>query len=238
MCVCIYLRIFLPIHLFSLFLLCFASLRSIEAAKNCMDKKSVSGFVLTGGKSSRMGEDKGLMIFDRKPLVQHALETLDQVAGQVMISANDSVYAQFSHPVVPDAIHDIGPMGGLYSCLLRSETEFNIFLSCDTPFVPSELLALLLQEIGHHACAVPVHDNGKMEPLCAVYRKKCWETFAELINEGRYKVHEALDRLGYAEVKIDKNTPFYDNLLFFNINTPADYNHALQYIESRRNRKP
>lgn len=111
------------------------------------------------------------MIFDRKPLVQHALETLDQVAGQVMISANDPVYAQFSHPVVPDAIHDIGPMGGLYSCLLRSETEFNIFLSCDTPFVPSELLALLLQEIGHHACAVRYTTTAKWN-RCAPYIEK------------------------------------------------------------------
>lgn len=201
------------------------------------DKKNISGFVLTGGKSSRMGSDKGLMPFDRKPLVLHALETLDEVAGQVMISANDAVYGQFSHLVVPDVVHDIGPIGGIYSCLRQSATEFNIFLPCDTPFVPSDLFVLLLQHIGDHPCAVPVHDGNKMEPLCAVYRKSCLETFAEFIEKGCYKVHDALARLGYAEVKIDETTPFYDNLMFFNLNTLPDYHYAFQYIEDRKKRE-
>jgi molybdopterin-guanine dinucleotide biosynthesis protein A len=201
------------------------------------DKKNISGFVLTGGKSSRMGSDKGLMPFDRKPLVLHALETLDEVAEQVMISANDAVYSQFSLPVVPDVVHDIGPMGGIYSCLRQSATEFNIFLPCDTPFVPPDLFILLLQHIGDHPCAVPVHDDNKMEPLCAVYRKSCLETFAEFIEKGCYKVHDALARLGYAAVKIDETTPFYDNLMFFNLNTLPDYHYALHYIENRKKRE-
>lgn len=202
-----------------------------------MDKKNISGFVLTGGKSSRMGSDKGLMPFDRKPLVLHALETLDEVAGQVMISANDAVYRQFSHPVVPDVVHNIGPMGGIYSCLLQSATEFNIFLPCDMPFVPSDLFVWLLQHIGDYPCAVPVHDDYKMEPLCVVYRKSCMETFAEFIEKGRYKVLDALAQLGYAAVKIDETTPFYDNHLFFNLNTLPDYHYALQYIENRKKRE-
>ena len=200
-----------------------------------MDKQNISGFVLTGGKSSRMGSDKGLMPFDRKPLVLHALETLEEVAGQVMISANDAVYRQFSHPVVPDVVHDIGPMGGIYSCLLQSATEFNIFLPCDMPFVPSDLFVLLLQHIGDYPCAVPVHEGNKPEPLCAVYRKSCMKR-CEFI-EGCYKVLDALARLGYAAVKIDETTPFYGNHLFFNLNTLPDYHHALQYIENRKKRE-
>ena len=90
-----------------------------------MNRKGISGFVLTGGKSSRMGTDKGMLLFDRKPLVLHALETLDEVAGQTILSANDSAYNQFSHPVVKDVFRDIGPMGGIYSCLQQSVTEFN-----------------------------------------------------------------------------------------------------------------
>ncbi|MBZ4674465.1 MAG: molybdenum cofactor guanylyltransferase, partial [Dysgonamonadaceae bacterium] len=135
-----------------------------------MNRKDISGFILTGGKSSRMGTDKGMLLFDRKPLVLYALETLDEVAEQTMISANDSAYDQFSRPVVKDVFRDIGPMGGIYSCLRQSVTEFNIFLSCDTPFVPSALFVLLLQHIGNSSCALPVHDGNRIEPLCAIYR--------------------------------------------------------------------
>ncbi|MDY0253172.1 MAG: NTP transferase domain-containing protein [Tenuifilaceae bacterium] len=69
-----------------------------------MDRRDISGFVLTGGKSSRMGTDKGMLLFDRKTLVLHAIETLDEVVLQTMISANDSVYDQFSHPMVKDLV--------------------------------------------------------------------------------------------------------------------------------------
>lgn len=199
-----------------------------------MNGKDISGFVLTGGKSSRMGTDKGMLLFDRKPLVLHALETLDEVAEQTMISANDSAYDQFSHPVVKDVYRDIGPMGGIYSCLRQSITEFNIFLSCDTPFVPSALFALLLQHIGNYACALPVHDGNRIEPLCAIYRKSCAETFAELIKNDCYKMHDAINRLGSAAVEIDKKTAFYDRHLFFNINTLDDYKFALRYIENKK----
>jgi len=202
-----------------------------------MDRRDISGFVLTGGKSSRMGTDKGMLLFDRKTLVLHAIETLDEVVLQTMISANDSVYDQFSHPMVKDLFHDIGPMGGIYSCLRQYVTEFNIFLSCDTPFVPSELFVLLLQHIGKYSCVLPVHDGNKIEPLCAIYRKNCAEIFAELIEKGCYKMRDALDRLGYASVEIDAKTSFYDRHLFFNINTLDDYKYALRYIQDEKYKK-
>jgi len=202
-----------------------------------MNRKGISGFVLTGGKSSRMGTDKGMLLFDRKPLVLYALETLDEVAEQTMISANDSAYDQFSRPVVKDVFCDIGPMGGIYSCLRQSVTEFNIFLSCDTPFVPSALFVLLLQHIGNYACALPVHDGNRIEPLCAIYRKSCVETFAELIEKGCYKMHDAMNRFGYAAVEIDNRSTFYDRHLFFNINTLDDYKFAFRYIEDQKYKK-
>ena len=202
-----------------------------------MNRKGISGFVLTGGKSSRMGTDKGMLLFDRKPLVLYALETLDEVAEQTMISANDSAYDQFSRPVVKDLFRDIGPMGGIYSCLRQSVTEFNIFLSCDTPFVPSALFVLLLQHIGDYACALPVHDGNRIEPLCAIYRKSCVETFAELIEKGCYKMHDAVNRIGYAAVEIDNRSTFYDRHVFFNINTLDDYKFAFRYIEDQKYKK-
>ncbi|NMB49556.1 MAG: hypothetical protein GX997_03730 [Bacteroidales bacterium] len=63
------------------------------------------------------------------------------------------------------------------------------------------------------------------------------ETFAEFIEKGCYKVLDALAQLGYAAVKIDETTPFYDHHLFFNLNTLPDYHYVLQYIENRKKRE-
>lgn len=198
-----------------------------------MDKKDISGFVLTGGKSSRMGVEKGLMLFDGKSLVQRALETLSDVAGEVFVSANIPAYNQFSKPIISDIFQGIGPIGGIYSCLVQSSTEYNLFLSCDTPFVSSELFRFLIQHINSYSCVVPVHDDEKIEPLCGIYSKKCAETFLELIRKGNYKMMDLLNAVNYHPIRIQETLPFYNPHLFFNINTPADCIEAEQYIREK-----
>ena len=197
-----------------------------------MNKKYITGFVLTGGKSSRLGVEKGLMLFDRKPLVQHVLETLSVVVGEVFISANNPDYKQFSKPIIPDIVQGIGPMGGVYSCLMQSATDYNIFLSCDTPFVPSDLFLYLIKEIDGHSCVVPVHDDEKTEPLCGIYSKQCADTFMEFISKGNYKMMDVLKAVDYHPVRVDESLPFYNNHLFFNINTPADCKLAMQNLQN------
>ena len=197
-----------------------------------MNKKYITGFVLTGGKSSRLGVEKGLMLFDRKPLVQHVLETLSVVVGEVFISTNNPDYKQFSKPIIPDIVQGIGPMGGVYSCLMQSATDYNIFLSCDTPFVPSDLFLYLIKEIDGHSCVVPVHDDEKTEPLCGIYSKQCADTFMEFISKGNYKMMDVLKAVDYHPVRVDESLPFYNNHLFFNINTPADCKLAMQYLQN------
>lgn len=195
-----------------------------------INTENISGFVLTGGKSSRMGVEKGLMLFDGKSLVQRALETLSVVADEVFISANNPYYNQFSKPVIPDIVQGIGPMGGIYSCLVQSATDYNIFLSCDTPFVSSDLLLYLMREIDGHTCVVPVHDDEKVEPLCGIYSKKCADAFSEFIRKGNYKMMDVLKAVDYHPVRVDESLPFYNPHLFFNINTPTDCTRAMQYL--------
>ncbi len=195
-----------------------------------INTENISGFVLTGGKSSRMGVEKGLMLFDGKSLVQRALETLSVVADEVFISANNPYYNQFSKPVIPDIVQGIGPMGGIYSCLVQSATDYNIFLSCDTPFVLSDLLLYLMREIDGHICVVPVHDDEKVEPLCGIYSKKCADAFSEFIRKGNYKMMDVLKAVDYHPVRVDESLSFYNPHLFFNINTPTDCTRAMQYL--------
>ena len=88
----------------------------------------VSGIILSGGKSTRMGMDKGLIELKGKPMIQHVIDHIDPICNEILISANDKVYENFSYPVYNDEIHEIGPAGGIISCLKHSSYNKNIII--------------------------------------------------------------------------------------------------------------
>jgi len=189
-----------------------------------MDKFDVTGIILSGGKSSRLGEEKGLALFHGKPLVTYAIGILKPVCGNLVISANNyqKEYAKYGFNVVEDQIRDIGPMGGLFSCLRRSKTRFNIVISCDTPFVNSGLFEYLLDHIKNFQAVVPVHNDGLIEPLCAVYATNVIWSLQQAIEKGNFKLMDFLNEINHKKVDIHKNLSFYSDDLFVNINTKND----------------
>jgi molybdenum cofactor guanylyltransferase len=99
----------------------------------------VGGYVLAGGKSSRMGKDKALMQLAGKPLIRHAVTKLSRICSDVHILSSNHELAPFA-PLVPDLHPDCGPIGGIEAALLRSTYEWNAFLAVDMPFLPSAYL--------------------------------------------------------------------------------------------------
>ena len=189
-----------------------------------MDKYDVTGIVLAGGKSSRIGEEKGLTLFNGKPLVSYAIDTLKPLCGKLVISANNhqKKYEGYGFEVVEDQIKDIGPMGGLFTCIKRSSTRYNIVLSCDTPFVNTGLFNYLLDGIENFQAAIPVHNNGLVEPLCAVYSTNSIWNLQLTIEKRNYKLMDFLHEINHKKMEIHSNLPFYSDDLFVNINTKND----------------
>jgi len=105
----------------------------------------VTGIILAGGKSSRMGAEKGLQELCAKPLIHYAIEVLSGLCNTIIISSSSEAYKSLGHKVVADVIPGIGPMGGIYSALQQSKTEENLVLSCDLPFVSQELMSYILE---------------------------------------------------------------------------------------------
>jgi molybdenum cofactor guanylyltransferase len=101
----------------------------------------ISGVLLAGGKSSRMGRDKVLLDLHGTPLIEFVAETLNQVFDQVIVSAIDIQTYQFlGLEIVPDTIKDCGPSGGIHAAFLHG-TSSSIFLTaCDTPCISPELI--------------------------------------------------------------------------------------------------
>jgi molybdopterin-guanine dinucleotide biosynthesis protein A len=188
-----------------------------------MFKDRITGIVLSGGKSSRMGTDKGLTTFNGKPLITYPLTILEQLCDPVFISANENIgeYQKFGYPVIEDKIKGIGPMGGISACLEQSTTRLNIVLSCDVPFLNRELMEHLISRIDNFQAAVPVHD-GFVEPLSAVYATNVLWYLNDCIAKDNYKLMDFLSGINCLKVDVGEKDSFWGEDIFTNINTQTD----------------
>jgi molybdopterin-guanine dinucleotide biosynthesis protein A len=186
----------------------------------------VTGIILAGGKSSRMGTEKGLQLLCGKPLISYAIEVLAGFCDRIFISSSSDAYQSFGYQMVADEYPGIGPMGGLYSALRKSKTEKNLVLSCDLPIVSRDLMAFILQNAEGYQVAVPWEGNRHYEPLCGFYDQSVLEPMTEYIRNGNYKLPDLFEEISINKLIInDKLVCFRENQ-FLNVNSKHDLERA------------
>ena len=187
-------------------------------------KHKITGIILSGGKSRRMGKEKGLCHFRGKALIVYAIETLQPLCDELIISANNKLdeYQLFDFQVVSDEMAETGPIGGLFSCLKQSSNSIHLVISCDTPFVTQHVYLELLKYSEDYQAVVPIHENGFIEPLSAVYHRSCLPIVQQQIGAGKFKMMDLLDRLNTKYVPIDSQIPGLKSSIFHNLNNPED----------------
>lgn len=173
--------------------------------------------ILAGGKSSRMGEDKGLKNLNGKPMVSHVIDTAHKISDNIILIANNRDYLMFGIPVYDDLYKETGPLGGIYTGLHYSRFEKNLVLSCDIPFVNTELLEFIIASSSDYDITVPVH-NGRSHQLIGIYQKSCLKVFQKQLYNGNYKIRDAFDLLNVQKLNCDE----FDKRYFRNINSPDD----------------
>lgn len=171
---------------------------------------------MAGGKSSRMGMDKGALLLANKCLVQYSIDALKPLCAQLLISTQNEWYAQFGYPIVNDIINDCGPMGGIYATLLAAETPYIAVLACDMPFVSTQILERLTSNIDDYDCVVP-RIVDKHEPLCAIYSKSLIPALEQRIQSANYALHDLIMESHHHFVDFTD-----DAAPFMNINTMND----------------
>jgi len=181
---------------------------------------NATAFILAGGKSSRMGTDKGLMEYNGIPMIKHSIRLLEELFHEVIIIANNPMYKKLGLQVIEDEIENVGPIGGILTGLQNSKTEWNFFIACDLPFMKKELIEILFENTGEFNAIIPSH-NGHTEPLCAFYRNNTLDVVLKQIESGNYKLHDLMGKLNTNKVEIpgyffEKQNPFS------NMNTRAD----------------
>lgn len=191
--------------------------------------KKVTGIILAGGKSSRMGREKGLIELNGKMFIQHVVDALRPLVDEIIIVANNSEYDKLGYKVLADQIKDCGPMGGIYTGLSASKTQKNIVLSCDIPDVSPKLLRQLLFQSENFEVTIPVH-NGWSEPLCAVYDRSCAGKLKELLEKKEFKMRDALKNMNANYINMVPGECFSEADLV-NINTPEELEIRKQKIK-------
>lgn len=197
--------------------------------------RQVNGFVLAGGSSTRMGEDKALLPLAGKPLLLRTAELLSPLVASVTVIGDPARYASLGLAVVPDDAPGLGPLGGIATALRISSAEWNLIVGCDMPYLTVAWLEFLMSRaLASRADAILPQSDGGPEPLCAMYHARCAPVIAAAIARGVRKVTDglagcALEMIPPAEWKAFDS----GGSLFKNMNTPADYAEARSRFERK-----
>jgi len=194
--------------------------------------KNRAGFVLTGGASRRMGRDKALLAWEGAALVEHVAGRVREAAGSVTLVGAPERYAALGLPAIADRRPCAGPLAGIEAALAVTSAEWNLVVACDMPSVTTDFLAALLAEAERSSgdCLVPATPSGRLEPLCAVYRRGCLEPFKQALDGGVRAVVEAL-----ALVRAMPR-PFDNDTWAVNLNDPGELAQFLASPEARGSR--
>lgn len=188
--------------------------------------------LFAGGKSSRMGEDKALLPFgEEQSLVQYQYERLEEIFARVYISAKESApFEHFDAVVIEDIIaKDVyAPTAGLVNMFRQLKAEGSIFvLSVDTPFVDKEIIAKFLEAQGKEFDAIIVRTAKGIHPLCGIYTRALEDKLVNMLEEGKHKLSDLLEDANVYYIDID------DEDALLNLNTPQEYERALQLLKER-----
>lgn len=193
-------------------------------------KKEIKVYILSGGKSSRMGTEKGLVELKGKSFISHLIDTVRTLTNDICIIANNSQYSSFLIDVIPDIIQNKGPLAGIYTGLMNSSSDRNLFLSCDIPLINTETLQFLIEKSENCKGPAIIVHNGKTEPLCGIYRKEQANAIHDLLDKNELSVMHALDNLNTQYVDISKES-FYHSEIFQNINTKQELESLEQKLQ-------
>jgi molybdopterin-guanine dinucleotide biosynthesis protein A len=181
----------------------------------------ITGIILAGGRSSRMGSEKGLLELHGKKMIEYIVAALKPITSEIILVSANPGYSFLGYPLYPDLITDCGPSGGIFTGLHHSSTEKNIVLSCDTPYINTAFLDYLIRNAGDEEITVPVFQTHT-EALCGIYSKNIQPRLGEIISGGERKMTEILKQFRVNYLDTGAQTQFDPRLIFRNINTRED----------------
>ena len=178
---------------------------------------SISAVILAGGQAKRMGGvDKGLQPLQGKPLFQFIYDRLHSQVEHISVNANrnKAIYAVAGLPVFGDNIEGFqGPLSGILTALERSETDFVLFVPCDSPFFPDNLLEKLKSAVVFHGVSIAyVHDGEREHPTFCLMARSLKEKLAAYLATGERRMLQFMRQNGAVSVDFSENKAAFTNI--------------------------
>lgn len=193
------------------------------------DRLPLTGVVLAGGRSRRMGDDKAFVQLRGTPLIHWVLGALRSVCSEVMIVADTAArFSQLGIHVVEDLRRDEGPLIGVLTGLSIAQTDWVFVSSCDAPFLHPDMVRSLWELREGFDLIVPTTNEApNLKPLCALYATECVEPIRALLDRGERRLSSLLPVVRTRVVAEQELRPHDSQLLsFLNVNTPEDLRRA------------
>ncbi len=193
-----------------------------------------AGYILAGGRSTRMGRDKALLPWHGQPALLHMIRLVEAAMGTTAISARPAVvlgpdtrYRSVCHAACWDDLQPgLGPLGGLETALTKTRSDWNLLVSIDIPGVPAALLRSLIEAAPRSSAqAIVVRDPGgagQVHPLCAIYHRSCLAAVQASLRVGDYRMMNLLKRLTIDHMELA--------VPLENLNCPEDWLHASDVV--------
>ena len=190
-----------------------------------MDRTSdLSAFILAGGKSTRMGTDKAFVLLDGRTLLARILDVARSLTPNVNIVGDRAKYAPFAS-VIEDIFPGCGPLAGIHAALRSSCTDLNVILAVDTPFVSLALLQFVITRARNspQSLVTVASADGRLHPLCAVYRREFADAAEHALRAGQYKVDALFGPTSTQIISEEQlQAAGFSPTIFRNLNTPEE----------------
>lgn len=179
----------------------------------------MKAYLLAGGKSSRMGSDKGLMILAGKPMIAYAIEALKAAADEIHIVTGVNDYQKFGFEVVSDLVVGCGPLGGIYSALVHADEEEVLICACDMPLIAHEQVQYLISQY-QQKDVIAIYE-GRVQPLFGIYRRVHIAVLERCLQAQQLKMMDFV-------LEIQASTLAFENKFainpFLNVNSLEEFN--------------
>ena len=189
----------------------------------------MTGIILAGGRSSRMGSPKALLPFAGEPLIVHIVSRLQRLFDEiVVVAAPEQQLPEIPVTLVRDDVAFQGPVGGIYYGLRAARGEVCFVTSCDSAFSSPPFISHLISLAPGFDAVVPRWE-GRLQPLHAVYRRTILPVLEAQLANGELRPVSVYDKVPTRVVEEDEIRRFDpQGDSFFNMNTPKDYDEALR----------
>ncbi|MBW1820333.1 MAG: molybdenum cofactor guanylyltransferase [Deltaproteobacteria bacterium] len=193
-----------------------------------------TGVILAGGMNTRFsGQDKAFLSVGGKRIIDHLYSIFNALFEDIILVTNDPYkYLEWDIKIVTDIFPVRSSLTGIHAGLFYALNPFAYFAACDTPFLKRELVEIIINSIEQRVDVVIPETAAGLEPLCAVYSKKCLKPVEQQIIQNKFKIQQLLQKRRVkkiAENILREKDP--DLMSFFNINTPQDQEKAEKMLE-------